>query len=132
MSFVETDWNGHPVIVCRTGYTGERGYELVPAWEVSAQLWDALLEAAAPFDGLPCGLGARDTLRTEMGYALHGNELSVDDHARPGPGRLGGRLEEGGVLGQGRAGRREGRRPRAGGLGPARDRPRHTLARTAR
>ncbi len=76
MSFVETDWNGHPVIVCRTGYTGERGYELVPAWEASAQLWDALIDAAAPFDGLPCGLGARDTLRTEMGYALHGNELS--------------------------------------------------------
>ena len=45
---------------------------------MSAQLWDALLEAAAPFGGLPCGLGARDTLRTEMGYALHGNELSVD------------------------------------------------------
>jgi aminomethyltransferase len=78
MSFVETEWQGHPVIVCRTGYTGERGYELVPAWEVSAQLWDALLEAAAPFGGLPCGLGARDTLRTEMGYALHGNELSPE------------------------------------------------------
>jgi aminomethyltransferase len=76
MSFAETDWNGHPVIVCRTGYTGERGYELVPAWEVAGELWDALVEAAAPFDGLPCGLGARDTLRTEMGYALHGNELS--------------------------------------------------------
>jgi aminomethyltransferase len=76
MSFVETDWNGHPVIVCRTGYTGERGYELVPAWEIAGELWDALLAAAAPFDGLPCGLGARDTLRTEMGYALHGNELS--------------------------------------------------------
>jgi aminomethyltransferase len=76
MSFVETDWNGHPVIVCRTGYTGERGYELVPAWEIAGELWDALLSAAAPFDGLPCGLGARDTLRTEMGYALHGNELS--------------------------------------------------------
>ncbi|HEV7172229.1 glycine cleavage system aminomethyltransferase GcvT [Pedococcus sp.] len=76
MSFAETDWNGHPVIVCRTGYTGERGYELVPAWEVAGELWDALVEAAAPYDGLPCGLGARDTLRTEMGYALHGNELS--------------------------------------------------------
>jgi aminomethyltransferase len=62
--------------VCRTGYTGERGYELVPAWEVAGELWDALVEAAAPYDGLPCGLGARDTLRTEMGYALHGNELS--------------------------------------------------------
>ena len=78
MSFVETTWEGHPVIVCRTGYTGERGYELVPAWEVSAQLWDALLEAAQGFGGLPCGLGARDTLRTEMGYALHGNELSTE------------------------------------------------------
>ncbi|GAB3084553.1 glycine cleavage system aminomethyltransferase GcvT [Pedococcus soli] len=78
MSFVETDWNGLPVIVCRTGYTGERGYELVPAWDVAAQLWDALTEAAAPYDGLPCGLGARDTLRTEMGYALHGHELSTE------------------------------------------------------
>ncbi|MDF2143687.1 glycine cleavage system aminomethyltransferase GcvT [Knoellia sp. p5-6-4] len=78
MSFVETTWQGQPVIVCRTGYTGERGYELVPAWDVSAQLWDALIEAAREHGGLPCGLGARDTLRTEMGYALHGNELSTD------------------------------------------------------
>ena len=78
MSFVETQWQGHPVIVCRTGYTGERGYELVPAWDVAAELWDALLETAAPLGGLPCGLGARDTLRTEMGYALHGNELSPE------------------------------------------------------
>jgi aminomethyltransferase len=76
MSFVETTWQGHPVIVCRTGYTGERGYELVPAWDVAGALWDALTAAAEPFGGLPCGLGARDTLRTEMGYALHGNELS--------------------------------------------------------
>ncbi|HEY7718598.1 MAG TPA: glycine cleavage system aminomethyltransferase GcvT [Pedococcus sp.] len=78
MSFVETQWQGHPVIVCRTGYTGERGYELVPAWDVAAELWDALLRAAEPHGGLPCGLGARDTLRTEMGYALHGNELTPD------------------------------------------------------
>jgi len=73
---VETQWKGHPVIVCRTGYTGERGYELVPAWEVAGELWDALMTAVEPFGGLPCGLGSRDTLRTEMGYALHGNELS--------------------------------------------------------
>jgi aminomethyltransferase len=76
MSFVEADWHGHPVIVCRTGYTGERGYELVPPWDATADLWDALVSAAEPHGGLPCGLGARDTLRTEMGYALHGNELS--------------------------------------------------------
>ena len=78
MSFVEADWKGKPVIVCRTGYTGERGYELVPRWEDSLAVWDALVEAAAPYDGLPCGLGARDTLRTEMGYPLHGNDLSLD------------------------------------------------------
>ncbi|SER90059.1 aminomethyltransferase [Pedococcus cremeus] len=78
MSFVETQWQGHPLIVCRTGYTGERGYELVPAWDVAADLWDALIEAARAQGGLPCGLGARDTLRTEMGYALHGHELSTE------------------------------------------------------
>jgi aminomethyltransferase len=78
MSFVEADWQERPVIVCRTGYTGERGYELVPRWEDTPALWDALIEAAAAYDGLPCGLGARDTLRTEMGYPLHGNDLSLD------------------------------------------------------
>lgn len=60
--------------VCRTGYTGERGYELlVPAAE-APQVWDALLAAGAR----PAGLAARDTLRTEMGYPLHGQDLSVD------------------------------------------------------
>ncbi len=78
MSFVETQWRGHPVIVCRTGYTGERGYELVPTWEAAGELWDALTGAMAEQDGLPCGLGARDTLRTEMGYPLHGNDLSLE------------------------------------------------------
>lgn len=77
MSFVDVIWQGLPLIVCRTGYTGERGYELLPAWEVTPALWDRLLEAAAEWDGLPCGLGSRDTLRTEMGYPLHGHELSA-------------------------------------------------------
>jgi glycine cleavage system T protein (aminomethyltransferase) len=78
MSFVETEWEGLPVIVCRTGYTGERGYEVVPAWDATASLWDALVEAVTREGGLPAGLGARDTLRTEMGYPLHGNDLSPD------------------------------------------------------
>jgi aminomethyltransferase len=78
MSFVDVIWQGLPLIVCRTGYTGERGYELLPAWEVTPALWDRLLEAAAEWDGLPCGLGARDTLRTEMGYSLHGHELTPE------------------------------------------------------
>ena len=67
-----------PVIVCRTGYTGERGYELVPTWADAGELWDALVAAMTAYDGMPCGLGARDTLRTEMGYPLHGQDLSLD------------------------------------------------------
>ena len=72
MSFTSATWNGLPVIVCRTGYTGEQGFELLPAWDDAGALWDALLAAGA----VPCGLGARDTLRTEMGYPLHGQDLS--------------------------------------------------------
>jgi aminomethyltransferase len=78
MSFVDTTWRGVPVTVCRTGYTGEHGYELVVPWSSSIEVWDALLAVAGP-DGpvaLPAGLGARDTLRTEMGYPLHGQDLS--------------------------------------------------------
>ncbi|HSU11865.1 MAG TPA: glycine cleavage system aminomethyltransferase GcvT [Pseudonocardia sp.] len=62
--------------VCRTGYTGEHGYELLVPADEAGTVWDALLAAAAPLDGRPCGLAARDTLRTEMGYPLHGQDLS--------------------------------------------------------
>lgn len=78
MAFVDATWNGRPVRVCRTGYTGEHGYELLPSWDGTPALWAALLEAAAAEGGRPCGLGARDTLRTEMGYPLHGQDLSPD------------------------------------------------------
>ncbi|HEY0808406.1 MAG TPA: glycine cleavage system aminomethyltransferase GcvT [Pseudonocardiaceae bacterium] len=78
MAFADADWHGHPVRVCRTGYTGEHGYELLPRWSDARELWDALLVAAQPLGGRPAGLGARDTLRTEMGYPLHGHELSAD------------------------------------------------------
>ena len=78
MSFGAADWNGRPVVVCRTGYTGERGYELLPKWDDAGDVWDALLEAGQDLGVLPCGLGARDTLRTEMGYPLHGQDLSLD------------------------------------------------------
>lgn len=78
MSFVDATFDGSPLTVCRTGYTGERGYELLPTWDAAVALWDALVAAAAKVGGRPAGLGARDTLRTEMGYALHGHELSMD------------------------------------------------------
>ncbi len=78
MSFEATEWQGVPLTVCRTGYTGERGYELIPPAAATPGLWDALLEQVRAQEGLPCGLGARDTLRTEMGYPLHGHELSLD------------------------------------------------------
>lgn len=78
MSFGEATWRGVPVIICRTGYTGEVGYELMVPWGQTPAVWDALIEAAAAYDGRACGLGARDTLRTEMGYALHGHELGPE------------------------------------------------------
>ena len=74
MSFTGADWQGRPVVVCRTGYTGERGYELLPRWDDAGELWDAVLALGVT----PCGLGARDTLRTEMGYPLHGQDLSLE------------------------------------------------------
>ncbi len=78
MAFAHVSIAGCDVILCRTGYTGEHGYELVPQWSDASVVWDALVEAMKPFDGLICGLGARDTLRTEMGYPLHGHELSLE------------------------------------------------------
>lgn len=78
MAFTEVRIHGETLTLCRTGYTGERGYELVPRWESAGVVWDSLVEAMADFDGLVCGLGARDTLRTEMGYPLHGHELSSE------------------------------------------------------
>ena len=78
MAFAHVSIAGCDVILCRTGYTGEHGYELVPTWSDASVVWDALVEAMKPFDGLICGLGARDTLRTEMGYPLHGHELSLE------------------------------------------------------
>ncbi len=92
MSFVETSFQDETgqdvgVVVCRTGYTGERGYELVAANSVAAALWDALMEAGAELGIAPCGLGARDTLRTEMGYPLHGQDITID--VTPNEARLG-------------------------------------------
>ncbi len=77
MAYCDASFDGRAVRVCRTGYTGEHGYELIPAWSDTAAVWDALLAAAGLLDGRPAGLGARDTLRTEAGYPLHGQDLSL-------------------------------------------------------
>ena len=77
MAFHETTFHGAPLIICRTGYTGERGFELLPLWSDAEKIWDALIPEIDARGGRVCGLGARDTLRTEMGYPLHGHELSL-------------------------------------------------------
>jgi len=72
---------GVPAIIARTGYTGEDGFEIYCGWNDGPKVWRALLEFGAPEGLLPCGLGARDTLRLEMKYALYGHELG--DHTNP-------------------------------------------------
>ena len=78
MQFLKTKIGGVEVILCRTGYTGELGFEIIPAWSEAGKVWDILVENVNKFNGAVCGLGARDLLRTEMGYPLHGHELSLD------------------------------------------------------
>jgi aminomethyltransferase len=87
MSFVAAQWRGTTLTVARTGYTGERGYELVIPADAAGTVWDALAEAGPAYDLMPCGIGARDTLRTEMGYPLHGQDISLD--VTPVQARLG-------------------------------------------
>ncbi|HEX9342029.1 MAG TPA: glycine cleavage system aminomethyltransferase GcvT [Actinomycetota bacterium] len=70
-------WSGATARLCRTGYTGERGYELIVPGERAPALWDELFDRGEQLGAVPCGLGARDTLRLEMGYPLHGNDIST-------------------------------------------------------
>jgi len=76
MHYLMDEFFSRRLIICRTGYTGEFGYELLAPNAVAERLWTVLLAAGQPYDILPCGLGARDTLRTEMGYPLHGQDIT--------------------------------------------------------
>ena len=76
--FAEIQLLGATVIVARTGYTGEDGFELFTPKEKTSDIWNALLETGASFGLVPCGLGARDSLRLEACYPLHGHELGDD------------------------------------------------------
>jgi aminomethyltransferase len=73
--FRDIPWHGTTVRVASTGYTGEKGVEIYARPEHAGPLWDALLEAGEPHGLKPAGLGARDTLRLEMGYCLYGNDI---------------------------------------------------------
>lgn len=78
MSFTGATLGGTALTLCRSGYTGERGVELVMPAERAEAVWRALLETGEQFGARPCGLAARDTLRTEMGYPLHGQDISAE------------------------------------------------------
>jgi len=71
-----TRYNGYPLLVSRTGYTGEDGVELIPPAEHAVALWETLLEQGQAEGFRPVGLGARDTLRLEAAMPLYGHELS--------------------------------------------------------
>lgn len=74
--FCEAEIAGVKMIISRTGYTGEDGFELYLPSAAAVEVWRQLMAAGAPHGLLPIGLGARDTLRLEKGYALYGHELS--------------------------------------------------------
>lgn len=78
MRSVESSYRDVLVVVSRSGYTGEKGYEVFVPDAVARQLWRDLMGMGRPLGMEPCGLGARDTLRLEMGYPLHGNDISEE------------------------------------------------------
>ncbi|MBW1877861.1 MAG: glycine cleavage system aminomethyltransferase GcvT, partial [Deltaproteobacteria bacterium] len=99
-------------VVARTGYTGEDGFEVFAPAESVRPLWGAILEAGASFDILPCGLGARDTLRLEVRNPLYGHELT--DETSPFQAGLGFAValdKPGGFLGADALRRRKGNEP---------------------
>lgn len=67
--------NGSPILVSRTGYTGEDGFEIYASPAIIVEIWDVLMQSGR---AKPCGLGCRDTLRFEVGLPLYGDELSAD------------------------------------------------------
>ena len=82
--FAEFVADGHQLIAARTGYTGEeQGYEIYVGGPSARWLWDRLIEIGTPLGMLPCGLGARDSTRTEAGFPLYGHELAGDFGVNP-------------------------------------------------
>jgi aminomethyltransferase len=78
MHCTEASYRDEGIVISRSGYTGERGFELFAPEQIAAALWRDLLKLGEPLGLELCGLGARDTLRVEMGYPLHGNDISEE------------------------------------------------------
>lgn len=101
-SFVEGELAGVPMIVSRTGYTGELGFELYFRGDeaVAAHVWNAIMDTGKEYDIEPVGLGARDTLRLEKGYCLYGND--IDESTTPLEAGLGWitKLQKGEFIGR--------------------------------
>ena len=95
-TFIETALAGVPVLISRTGYTGEDGFEIYGPWNEAEKIWAPLVEAGAT----PCGLGARDTLRLEAALPLYGHE--IDDTILPFEAGLGWivKMEKGDFVGR--------------------------------
>lgn len=74
-TYKDATYQGEPIIISRTGYTGEDGFEIYASHEVTGKIWDA---AVGSGEAKPCGLGCRDTLRFEVGLPLYGDELSAE------------------------------------------------------
>jgi aminomethyltransferase len=88
-AWASASFAGTPLLLARTGYTGEDGFELLVAADHATALWDALLAAGEPHGLVPAGLAARDTLRLEAGMPLYGHELTLDTKpAQAGLGRV--------------------------------------------
>jgi aminomethyltransferase len=98
--FIEAEVVGVEAVVSRTGYTGEDGFELYVDADDAAGLWRSLLEGGAGLGLRPAGLGARDTLRLEMGYALYGHD--IDEETTPLEAGLGWlvKLDKGDFIGR--------------------------------
>ncbi len=98
-SFTEFECGG-AAFISRTGYTGEDGFEIFLPWDAAPDLWLELSSCDGEFDVVMCGLGCRDTLRLEMGYALYGNEIG--ENVNPFEARLGPyvKLEKGDFCGR--------------------------------
>lgn len=85
-AFAEINFDGMPLLVSRTGYTGEDGFEIYPSASSAESVWDKLIATGAESNLKPAGLGARDTLRLEMGYLLYGHD--IDEKTTPLEARL--------------------------------------------